>query len=51
MMLRHALATLAYRGAKAVRDAPDGFASFRAHPGTRTPGDKRPERIERRNSS
>ena len=39
MMLRHALATLAYRGAKAVRDAPDGFASFRAHPGTRTPGE------------
>ena len=38
-MLRHTLATLAYRGAKALRDAPDGFASFRAHPGTRTPGD------------
>ncbi len=36
-MLRHTLATLAYRGAKAVRDAPDGFAAFKAGPGTRTP--------------
>ena len=36
-MLRHTVATLAYRGAKAVRDAPDSFASFRASPTTRTP--------------
>lgn len=38
-MLRHCLATLAYRGAKATRDAPAGFESFEAHPGTRTPGE------------
>ena len=37
-MLRHAVATLAYRGAKAVRDAPDSFASFKASETTRTPG-------------
>lgn len=36
-MLRHALATLAYRGGKAVRDAPEGFAGFQAGPTTRTP--------------
>jgi len=36
-MLRHTIATLAYRGAKAVRDAPDSFASFRASENTRTP--------------
>jgi len=36
-MLRHTVATLAYRGAKAVRDAPDWFASFRASETTRTP--------------
>lgn len=35
--LRHALATLAYRGGKAIRDAPPGFADYRASPGTRTP--------------
>lgn len=35
--LRHTLATLAYRGGKAVRDAPAGFASFKAGPKTRTP--------------
>ena len=29
-MLRHTLATVAYRGGKAVRDAPAGFAAFRA---------------------
>lgn len=28
--LRHAVATLAYRGGKAVRDAPEGFAATRA---------------------
>ncbi|HYR77136.1 MAG TPA: hypothetical protein VEM96_14985 [Pyrinomonadaceae bacterium] len=37
-MLRHTVATLAYRGAKAVRDAPDSFASFKASETTRTPG-------------
>ena len=36
-MLRHTIATLAYRGAKAIRDAPDSFASFRASETTRTP--------------
>ena len=35
--LRHTLATLAYRGAKTLRDAPEGFAAFRAAEGTRTP--------------
>jgi hypothetical protein len=38
-MLRHTLATLAYRGAKAVRGAPPEFAGFRAGPTTRTPGE------------
>ena len=37
-MLRHTVATLAYRGAKAVRGAPDSFASFQASETTRTPG-------------
>jgi len=36
-MLRHTVATLAYRGAKAVRDAPDSFAAFQASETTRTP--------------
>jgi hypothetical protein len=36
-LLRHTLATLAYRGGKAVRDAPDGFADHRAVPSLRTP--------------
>jgi hypothetical protein len=38
MTLRHALATLAYRGGKAVRGAPEGFATYSAGAGTRTPG-------------
>ena len=37
-MLRHTLATLAYRGGKALRGAPQGFAEFRASETTRTPG-------------
>ena len=37
-MLRHTVATLAYRGAKAMRDASDSFASFKASETTRTPG-------------
>lgn len=38
-LLRHALATLAYRGAKACRDAPAGFADFRAAPDSRSAGE------------
>jgi hypothetical protein len=37
-LLRHAVATLAYRGGKAIRGAPDGFADFKASEKTRTPG-------------
>ena len=36
-MLRHTLATLAYRAAKAVRGAPAGFGEFQASPTSRTP--------------
>ena len=36
-MLRHTVATLAYRAGKAVRDAPPPFASFAVAPGSRTP--------------
>jgi hypothetical protein len=35
--LRHTLATLAYRGGKVMRGAPEGFADFRAGEKTRTP--------------
>jgi len=35
-MLRHAVATVAYRGGKAVRDAPPAFAEFRAGPTSRS---------------
>jgi hypothetical protein len=35
--LRHAVATVAYRGGKVVRDAPAGFPDFRAGDTTRTP--------------
>jgi DinB family protein len=38
-MLRHTVATLAYRGGKAVRGAPDSFASFRASETSRTPAE------------
>ena len=38
-MLRHTVATLAYRGGKALRGAPAGFSEFRAAAGTRTPGE------------
>ena len=37
-LLRHCLATLAYRADKAVRGAPDGFSSFSVREGSRTPG-------------
>jgi len=36
-LLRHTLATVAYRGGKAIRNAPDGFAEFRAAENVRTP--------------
>ena len=38
-MLRHTVATLAYRGAKAVRGAPDSFATFKASKTTRPPAE------------
>jgi hypothetical protein len=36
-LLRHTLATVAYRGGKALRGAPLSFADFRAGESTRTP--------------
>ena len=36
-LLRHTVATLAYRGGKAVLNAPDGFATSRVNDTTRTP--------------
>jgi hypothetical protein len=39
LLLRHTLATLAYRGGKALRGAPPEFAGFHAGPQTRTPGE------------
>jgi hypothetical protein len=36
-LLRHTVATLAYRAGKAVRGAPGAFAGFQAAPGVRTP--------------
>jgi hypothetical protein len=36
-LLRHAVATIAYRGGKAVRGAPESFATFKAGDATRTP--------------
>lgn len=38
-MLRHCVATLAYRGGKVLRDAPDDFAYYRTNETTRTPGE------------
>jgi len=38
-LLRHTVATLAYRGGKTLRGAPEGFADFRAGAGARTPGE------------
>jgi len=37
-LLRHTVATLAYRASKAVRNAPPGFSIFQVAPGSRTPG-------------
>lgn len=36
-MLRHAVATLAYRAEKVLRDVPPGFPDHRLGPGVRTP--------------
>jgi hypothetical protein len=36
-LLRHTLATVAYRGGKALRGAPAEFADYQASPGGRTP--------------
>lgn len=36
-MLRHTIATLAYRGGKAIRGAPPGFGEFRVAAASRTP--------------
>ena len=38
-VLRHMVATVAYRGGLAVTDAPEGFATFRAQETIRTPGE------------
>ena len=38
-LLRHTLATLAYRGGKTLRGAPETFAGFRAGEKTRTPAE------------
>jgi hypothetical protein len=38
-MLRHTVATLAYRGGKAVRNTPEGFSQFSAGKSARTPGE------------
>ena len=37
-LLRHTLATLAYRGGKTIRGTPAGFSEFRAKDGSRTAG-------------
>jgi hypothetical protein len=37
-LLRHIVATLAYRAGKTLRGAPDEFAGFQASPTSRTPG-------------
>lgn len=36
-LLRHSLATIAYRGGKALREAPQGFVDFHAGKDARTP--------------
>ena len=38
-LLRHTVATLAYRAGKAVREAPASYAGFQAAPGVRTPAE------------
>lgn len=39
MLLRHTVATLAYRAGKALRGASPEFSDYRAKDGTRTPGE------------
>src|SRR5579862_981542 len=38
-LLRHTLATVAYRGCKTLRHVPEGFGAFRVAPDARTPGE------------
>ena len=38
-LLRHVVATVAYRGGVAVSDAPENFATFRVDETSRTPGE------------
>jgi len=38
-LLRHGLATIAYRGAKVLRDAPGDFGKFKVGETTRSPGE------------
>jgi hypothetical protein len=38
-LLRHTVATLAYRAGKALRDVPDGFSDFRIAAGSRSAGE------------
>ncbi len=38
-VLRHMVATVAFRGSVAISDAPEDFADFRINEGTRTPGE------------
>ncbi len=38
-LLRHVIATIAYRGGKTLRGAPAEFADFKAGPATRTPAE------------
>jgi hypothetical protein len=37
-LLRHTVATVAYRGGKTFKNAPESFATFAQTPGCRTPG-------------
>jgi hypothetical protein len=37
-LLRHSVAVIAYRGGKALRNAPQDFGKYQASEGTRTPG-------------
>ncbi len=38
-LLRHTVATIAYRGSRALRGAPDSFAAFKASESSRTPAE------------
>jgi hypothetical protein len=49
-LLRHTLATLAYRGGKVLRDAPPNFSEFRSADGVRTPGQILARRLPRANN-